>query len=299
MEKIKEPLVSVAILSYNQKFFLRECIESILNQDYQNIEIIVADDASTDGSQELLTEYSKNNPEKFVLLLSKVNQGITKNSNLAHFACKGKYISWMGGDDLMLPGKLTKQVLFMEANPNCTILYHNLEVFFSDSIKEPYLFNSEKNIKEGDYKTMIKFGCFNGACSTMVRADKAPHYGFDERLPIASDWMHWIDCLANGGEIRYLNEVLGKYRRHSSNVTSNGNYNAYIDHLNTSNILLTKYPNLHRIILYRHSEILRALRFKESENYLKWLLISFKSSFNYKALLQILIYFFSAGKIRK
>lgn len=293
------PLVSIAIVTYNQKIYLEECIESILDQDYSNIEIIVADDGSTDGTHEMLHDYDQKHPGLFVLHLAVKNLGITKNHNVAHFSCNGKYIAWMGGDDLMLPGKLSKQVAFMEANPECTLLYHNLDVFYSDGNQDSYLLNSKKNAKEGDIKTMIKYGSFNGGCSTMLRRSRAPQYGFDERLPIASDWMYWVDALGNGGEIRFLDEVLGRYRRHANNVTSQNNYNAYIDHLNSCNILLTKYPYLQKIILYRYSENLRALRYKEKANYLNWLKASFRVGLNNKSLVALLLYFFSFKKISK
>lgn len=286
------PLVSIAIVTFNQKDYLKECIDSILNQDYENIEIIVADDGSTDGTHDLLLNYELKYPNLFVLKLSKQNQGITKNHNIAHFACTGKYIAWMGGDDLMLPGKIKKQVDFMEANKSCTLLYHNLEVFFSDSNQESYLLNNNRNMKEGGVKTMIKYGCFNGGCSTMLRRVQAPSYGFDERLPIASDWMYWVDSLANGGEIRFLNEVLGKYRRHSNNITAQKNYDAYIDHLNSCNILLTKHPELSKVILHRYSCILRELKHKEKENYKYWLKASLLVGFNIKSFIELVLLIF-------
>ena len=137
------PVVSVAIITYNQKEYLKECIESVLEQDYKNIEIVIADDCSTDGTQDMLKEYDKQYPNKFVLKLSEKNQGITPNSNLAHFACSGDYIAWMGGDDLMLPGKIKKQVEYMESNPNCTICYHNLDVFQSETNETLHYFNEK------------------------------------------------------------------------------------------------------------------------------------------------------------
>ena len=292
------PLVSIAIITYNQKEFLKECIESILIQDYKNIEIVVADDGSSDGTQEMLLNYEQEYPNLFVLKLAKVNSGITKNHNVAHFACKGEYIAWIGGDDLMMPGKIIKQVGFMEANPNCTLLYHNLEVFFSDGNQKSYLLNSKNNAKEGDVKTVIKYGSFNGASSTMIRRSKAPKYGFDERVQIASDWMYWVEALGNGGEIRYMDEVLGKYRRHANNATSKQNYNAQIDHLNSCNILLTKYPYLQNLILYRYSENLRVLRHIEAKNYSNWLLSSITVGANIKSLICYFIYIFSIKKIK-
>lgn len=135
MQNQKFPLVSVAVISYNQKEFLRDCINSILEQDYPNFEIVIADDGSTDGTQDMLREYSKKKPRKFVLRLAEKNQGVTANSNAAHSACEGKYIAWMGGDDLMLAGKLSKQTAFMEKNSDCVICYHDLEVFESTSQK--------------------------------------------------------------------------------------------------------------------------------------------------------------------
>ena len=110
------PLVSVAVITYNQDKFIRECLDSILNQEYPNFEIIVADDCSNDNTFKILEEYVNKYPNKVKILKSEKNNGITSNSNLAYFACSGKYISWIGGDDLMLPNKLIKQVDFMENN---------------------------------------------------------------------------------------------------------------------------------------------------------------------------------------
>lgn len=66
----KYPLVSIAIITYNQKEYLRECIESCLSQDYPNIEIVIADDCSTDGTQAMLRDYERAYQNKFVLRLS-------------------------------------------------------------------------------------------------------------------------------------------------------------------------------------------------------------------------------------
>ena len=121
-----EPLVSIALRSYNQKYFLKEAIDSIFNQSYANYELIIADDYSTDGSIELIENYKK-------------NLGHTKNLNRALFACKGKYISIFDGDDIMLPNKLKLQVKFMEKNSNCVICYHNTEYFDNEIVKKLYL----------------------------------------------------------------------------------------------------------------------------------------------------------------
>ena len=104
MDKSSLPLVSVAIITYNHEKFIGEALNSVLEQDYENIEIVVADDGSKDRTPEILRKFEREHPGKLRLILSERNEGITVNSNKAHFACIGKYVAWLGGDDLMLPG---------------------------------------------------------------------------------------------------------------------------------------------------------------------------------------------------
>lgn len=296
-EKNILPLVSVAIITYNQKKYLKECIESILIQDYSNVEIIVADDCSTDGTQEMLKEYEKKYKNKFILKLSEFNQGITKNSNLAHFACNGDYIAWMGGDDLMLPGKIRRQIEYMESNPDCTICYHNLDVFQSETNETLYYFN-QKIKYEGDVKTVIKYGTFNGACSNIIRANKAPKNGFNETVLIASDWLYWVETLENGGTINYIDEILGRYRRHNNNITKKEDTITQneVDHLNSCNIILKLNKSYLDVVYFRHAIILRGLRHKL--NYKNTLIKCLKLSFNLKSFFAILIYIFTFGKVK-
>jgi glycosyltransferase involved in cell wall biosynthesis len=211
------PLVSVAIITYNQKDFLHQCIESILAQDYPNIEIIVADDASTDLTQVMLMDYAKRYPDKFIIKLRSENGGITKNSNEAFFACSGKYIAWIGGDDLMLPGKISAQVKWLEVNDNRVICGHLLHLIDQDG----HIFGlHNKRLKSGTGPVAwVKNGSLYGSPSVMIRKSSIPDYGFDERLPIVSDWKLWIDSLKPDSIYGFLNHPYGQYRRHLNNIT--------------------------------------------------------------------------------
>lgn len=291
------PLVSIAIITYNQKEYLRECIESCLAQDYTNIEIVVADDCSTDGTQNMLREYEMQHPTKFILKLSEKNQGITANSNAAHFACSGKYIAWMGGDDLMLPGKLIKQVQFMEENPNCTICYHNLEVFDSDTNKTLYYFNDKLKLN-GDIRTVIKYGTFNGACSNLVRTNKTPKHGYNSSIPVASDWLYWVETLGNGGTINYIDEILGKYRRHPNNITRNESFVTQneLDHLVSCQVIIAKYPQYFSDAVHAYARRLIGLRHKL--NYFVCVLKSISLRPTVKSIGGLGIYLITFGKVK-
>jgi len=291
-------IVSVAVITYNQKAFLEECLNSILEQSFKNYEIVISDDGSSDGTPEMLVELEKKFPKKVKLVLNNKNEGITKNCNKVLKICSGKYIAWMGGDDLMLPGKLEKQVAFMEANPDCSICYHNLDVFDSETNRTIKTFNDSTNSFQGDVRQIIRHGTFNGACSTMVRRDCVPKCGFNELLPVASDWLFWVECTLRGGLILYIDEILGRYRRHTGNVTiqkATIGQNE-IDHLNSCNFILSYAPNFFEEVMYRYSQRLLSLRFRLP--YFKCVWRCFLISPTIKELCRLVCYLVTFGYIK-
>jgi glycosyltransferase involved in cell wall biosynthesis len=292
------PLVSVAIITFNQKLFLAECIESILAQDYPNIEIVVADDCSTDGTQEMLQRYASERPGMFKLALAPANRGITRNSNAALQACSGKYIAWMGGDDLMLPGKLSKQVRYMEQHPSCTICYHDLDVFESSSNKTLYLFSAKAKPREGGVEVLITNQSFNGACASMVRASRSPARGFNELVPFASDWLYWVEALHQGGTINYIDEVLGRYRRHGGNITREHGTVAQndLDHLNTCNFILALDRRYFPLAMVAYSS--RLLNLRKKVGYRQAVAASLRVSPSVKGMICLAAYLLSFGKVR-
>lgn len=293
------PLVSVAIITYNQKEFLKEAIESVLMQNYEPLEIIVGDDGSTDGTHELLLNYKKLHPNKFILHLGNKNIGVTNNANLVHEKCTGKYIAWLGGDDIMLPTKINKQVEFLENEPLYNIVYHNLDVFESLTDKHLYFYNKPGEKFSGNQTMLIKHGTFNGACSSMFRRSAAAKPAFNPSLPVASDWLYSINHLSNGRKIGFIDEVLGRYRRHHNNVSnifSPFAKQGMIDTLNTAKILLVKYPEQKKNIHYWYSTYYRGKRNINYEANLKKS-ISY-NIFNFKSAALLFIYKISFKKIK-
>lgn len=109
-------MVSIIVLTYNHEKYIRQALDSILMQNVDfRYEILIGDDASTDGTQDILREYKRNHPDLFVLYLREKNLGPTRNSYELLMAAKGKYIATCEGDDYWIdPEKLKIQVSFLE-----------------------------------------------------------------------------------------------------------------------------------------------------------------------------------------
>lgn len=213
------PQVSVAMIAYQQVNFIGEALQSLVDQDYPNLQIVVSDDGSTDGTAEEIARFAKLYPDKIVALIDHERLGITGNSNHALRSCTGKYVCFLGGDDVFLPGKVSRQVEWFEERPERVLCGHQVEVFYQDGSRRPHLFQRMLRHGWGAAKA-IRYGTF-AACSVMVRADKIPPHGFEEQLPTVSDYMLWIEVLANGGEFGFIPGVWARYRRHDSNISSN------------------------------------------------------------------------------
>lgn len=212
------PKVSIHIITFNQKDFIREAIDSALAQDYPNFEVVVADDASTDGTAAIVADYARTNPNRVVAVLNPVNLGITGNSNVGLKACTGEFIAFMGGDDILLPGKISAQAKWFADHPVRALCGHQVETFYQDGSRPPHPL-SRRLLAGVGAEAFIKYNPF-GATSVMVRASRIPSFGFDEALPVMSDQTFWVDVLREDGEFGFVDATYARYRRHADNVTN-------------------------------------------------------------------------------
>ena len=118
------------MLTYNQVRYIRECLESIVDQETDfAFEVIVADDGSTDGTREIVREFGERYPEVVKPVLRPRNIGGTRNYIETHNGAKATYVAHMDGDDVMFPGKLQKQVEFLDANAEFSLVWHRVNLF--------------------------------------------------------------------------------------------------------------------------------------------------------------------------
>ena len=252
---MEDPKVSVLIPSYNQETLIEQTIMSALTQNYDNLEVVVSDDASTDRTPQILRELQQRYPGRLKIFLHETNLGVTKNHTRGLLECHGEFVAFQDGDDLLLPGKIEKQVRFMLEHPDCTISSHDVDVFDSETGKTLYLWSQRFGQRGGGMRELVRYGNYLSSVSVMVRRAHLPDYGYDERIRIGSDWLLWLEVLAQGkGKIYYVDDVLARYRRHAGNLTNISSWK-YEDQLITLSLIETKWPEFLFPARMRRSEI--------------------------------------------
>lgn len=123
------PKVSVIVVTFNQAAYIARCLESILSQETPfAFEVIVGDDASTDGTTDIVRRIAEQYPGKVRALLHPENLGPFANYRATHLAAKGEYVAHIDGDDCALPGKLAEQAALLDAHPEAAAVFHRLEM---------------------------------------------------------------------------------------------------------------------------------------------------------------------------
>ncbi len=249
---MSSPLVSVFMPAYNQVEFVGEALQSAIEQDYPNLQVVAVDDGSIDGTADIISDYARKYPDRVTAIVGLPHLGLTRNCNRTLQACSGQYVAFHAGDDLFLPGKISKQVEWMEQDDRRVLCGHEVEVF--DSITGRTLYVQRPHIRKGyGASAFVRCGAFVYGQSIMLRSSAMPPSGFDERLPVSSDVKFWIDCLAKSrGEFGCLAGVYSRYRRHGRNVTDL-RVDHILDHLQSLDIIQESYPELGEDCQYRRS----------------------------------------------
>lgn len=200
---LQKLLVSVMIPYYNCKDYIIETIESIENQTYPNIEIIVIDDGSDVEHAQYLESLLINKPA--VKYERQNNQGVVSARNHAARLASGEYFLFLDADDIILPEYIEQAIKVLESDSNCKLVYPQAELFGIQ--------NGKWELPE--YRGMRSLLMSNRIpCIAIHRAvDFFKIKGFDESLKNHEDWDYWIRLLENGGEVFTIPKILFRYRK--------------------------------------------------------------------------------------
>lgn len=206
----KEPLVSVIMPNYNGEKYLKEAIESILNQTYTNFEFIIVDDASTDNSWKIIQEYAKKD-KRIKGFRNKKNSGVTVTLNNGLKKSTGEYIARMDSDDISLPKRFEEEVKLLNNNYDLTgtnILFMNEKGKIIG--KRKYASNIDK---------IIKIESPLAHPTVMFKKDMLKKTGtYRPEFNSAEDYDLWIRFYQKRAKIKIINKNLLKYRQHGNTV---------------------------------------------------------------------------------
>lgn len=210
-----QPKVSIIIPVYNGSNYLKDAIESALNQTYENIEILVINDGSNDSgkTEQIALSYGEN-----IIYLSKKNGGVSTALNLGIEKMTGEYFSWLSHDDLYLPNKIELQIEEINKQINCRdlIIYSDYTINTVD--KSSFDAIKLKNTNPESFKYRIATGNDIHGCTMLIPKYAFQKHGlFDEKLRALQDYEMWYR-LADKFKFIHIPEQLVIGRVHSAQV---------------------------------------------------------------------------------
>lgn len=207
--------VSVIIPCYNVASYIEQCLDSVLGQTYQNLDIVVVDDGSTDTTLGMLKEYQKKDTR--IRIVSKENGGLASARNAGLAVATGTYFILLDSDDVMMSEKVATQVAWME-NTTCDVMYSDLYHFW-DGTSAIYRLDIPE-LSHDQYEGLLKGNHINPNTICMNRSVYERIGGFDESLRSAEDWEYWLRIAQAGINIGYLSKPLTLYRMRTNSLSA-------------------------------------------------------------------------------
>lgn len=219
-----QPLVSVIIPNYNYGNYIQESIESVINQNYQNVEIIVVDDGSTDNSVSIIKKFAKS-----LTLIQQENSGVSAARNHGMRFAKGDFICFLDSDDSWEPDKISLQISkFIDSEIG--VVYSSINIC-DENLRHLEVLQA---LYKGDveylyYKFPTSAIILLGCSSAMIRSELARSVGeFDTSLHTSADW-DYFRRLSKRTIVEFVEEPIVNYRRHISSMSSGSIEKYYLD----------------------------------------------------------------------
>lgn len=207
-------MVSIIIAVYNGEKYIKEAIESVLNQTYKDIELIVVDDGSTDNTKGIVTSYLK------VKYVYQENKGEGAARNVGTSLAKGEYVAFLDADDLCKVDKIENQVNILQSNSEIDVVYCDLEVVdenlkYINTLKSEGVYSKREEL----LSMMLYRQVIQGPICMMIRKKCSDEVKWVENYTYIVDYIYTIN-LARKFNFQYLEEPLYVYRRHNNNLSN-------------------------------------------------------------------------------
>lgn len=244
------PLVSVVVITYNSAQYVLETLNSIKEQSYSNIELIISDDCSKDKTVEICRDWLAKNKEKFVrteLITVEKNTGTSANINRGIKASKGKWIKSIAGDDCLLPNCISDNVSHVIKNEHVNILFSRVKPIgnVEEGRKWPFL-NPEPffaAFTPRQFRILLCERNFLPAPSVFMRKSVWEQLGgYNEDIPLLEDWPMWMKATQMGYELSFMNKETAEYRFNVNSISRMVTYSdAYLNSSDSSSFIGWQY----------------------------------------------------------
>lgn len=238
---MKNVKVSIVIPVYNAESYLTDCIESIINQSYQNIEIILVDDGSTDNSGSICDNYAKK--DNRIKVIHEKNSGVSTARNSGIKASSSGYVNFIDSDDIVHSDYIKKLV----ENVNSDLLPICRIEEFQDRVTIKNEDNGIINLNKDRFIELCKLTLLNTPCCKLYNLDiiRNNNICFDTKLSLGEDLLFNLDYLKHIDKIVIVDQVLYYYRRSESNTLSTA-YNPKMPEIQS--ILFDKYTDFFKVL---------------------------------------------------
>ncbi len=235
-------LVSVVMTSYNHERYVSEAIRSVLNQSFRDLELIIVDDGSKDRSAEIIAGFQAGD-SRVRAVFHKQNMGVTQTFVDGIVQSKGKFISFIGSDDVWVLSKLEKQLAVLSKNEDL-IVWAEADIIDGNGVSRrqtiTQLLNVSSSAKSGDLFESLLREDFMFGQTMLFKREFIRSLSFDKHLKYASDHQFFVD-LAKGHFFYFISEPLAKYRIHGKNISLIHNVNWYKDRILVRDYFLKQY----------------------------------------------------------
>jgi len=203
------PLVSVVMATYNGERFIKEAIQSVLDQTFSDFEFIIIDDGSTDSTEKKIHDF---NDDRIVYIKKDINSGIADSLNLGISMAKGKYIARIDDDDVCLPNRLKEQVNFLDKHDDIILCATQVKSDQNDNIEQ-------KPESHEDIKMQLLFGNAIVHPTVMIRKSILLKHNYNPDKVPSEDYDLWSRLICEGKFFK-IEKPLLYYRYHKTSETS-------------------------------------------------------------------------------